>query len=199
MNGLYKLYKGDPTEYSGDYIKYLCEILSNIDHKAVGRFIDLIIKCRENSSSIFFIGNGGSASTCSHFANDLQIGTRSFEKPIKAISLTDNVAIITAIANDYGYDSIFSQQIQMLANPNDVVVGISASGNSANLINAFNYCKENSIKSFAIVAFDGGRMMSMADDAIHIKTGLKEYGPAEDAHMVLDHLVMTYISRFIKE
>lgn len=199
MNQLDKIYNKNPMMYSRDYINYLNKILVEIDHESVARFINLILNCRNNGSSIYFIGNGGSAATCSHFANDLQIGTRSLNKPIRAISLADNMAIITAIANDYGYDEVFIQQIQMLAKPNDVVVGISASGNSSNLVKAFEYCKNNSIGTFALVAFDGGEMLSMADDAIHIKTELREYGPAEDAHMVLDHLVMTYISKYIKD
>lgn len=199
MNQLDKIYSKNPARYSKDYIKYLSNILLEIDPDSVARFINLILDCRKKEASIYFIGNGGSAATCSHFANDLQIGTRSPSKPIKAISLTDNVAIVTAIANDYGYDFVFLQQIQMLAKPGDLVVGISASGNSPNLVKAFEYCKNNSIRTFALVAFDGGQMLSIADDAIHVKTDRGEYGPAEDAHMIIDHLVMTYISKSIKD
>ena len=114
-----------------------------------------------------------------------------------AISLTDNQAIITAIGNDFGFDEIFSRQLQLLGKQGDVVVAISASGNSKNLLKAFEFAKENEIKTVAITGFSGGAMKEMADEGIHVPTGSKEYGPAEDAHMVIDHLVGAYLLRFI--
>jgi len=198
MSKLANLFDKNPVIYSEAYAGYLSSILLNLDHAAVARFIKLILDARESGNKIFFIGNGGSASTCSHFANDLQIGTASFHKPIRAISLTDNVSILTAIANDYGYEDLFTRQLKMLGQEGDIVVAISASGNSPNLLNAVNYCRENRLSSFSLVAFDGGKLKLISDDHIHIKTGFKEYGPAEDMHMILDHLVMTYISMFIR-
>ena len=86
-----------PSIYSKKYIDYLNSILSKLDHRAIGSFIELLVEARKKDSSIFFIGNGGSAATASHFANDISIGTRSTGKPFRAISLTDNVAVLTAI------------------------------------------------------------------------------------------------------
>jgi D-sedoheptulose 7-phosphate isomerase len=111
--------------------------------------------------------------------------------------LTDNQAIITAVGNDFGYEEIFVRQLRVLGRAGDVVVGISASGNSQNLISAFEYATSVGIKTVAITAFDGGKMKRMADEGIHVPTAAKEYGPAEDAHMILDHLIGAYLMRFI--
>ena len=199
MNKLENIFSLDSVKYSEKYFKYLSEILLNINSIEIAQFIDLIMNVRERGATIFFIGNGGSAATCSHFANDLLIGTASYQKPIRAISLVDNNAILTAIGNDYGYDQIFTRQLKMLARPGDAVVAISASGNSPNLVDAVKYCKEKSIVTLSLVGFDGGLLKQISDHYVHVQTGFKEYGPAEDAHMILDHLVMTFISRKIKE
>ena len=144
------------------------------------------------------MGNGGSAATASHFANDLSIGSDSYEKPFRAISLTDNQAIITAISNDFGFEDVFVKQLRVLGRPGDVAVAISASGNSSNLLAAFAYAKTVGIKTIAITAFDGGKLKNIADEGIHVPTGPREYGPAEDAHMVLDHLVGAYLMRLVR-
>jgi D-sedoheptulose 7-phosphate isomerase len=173
-------------------------VLKSIDRNAIGKFTKTLLDARERGASIFFRGNGGSASTASHFANDIAVGTNSYAKPFRAISLTDNQAIITAIGNDFGFDEIFSRQLQLLGKQGDIVVAISASGNSKNLLKAFEYANENGIKTVAITGFSGGAMKEMADEGIHVPTGSKEYGPAEDAHMILDHLIGNYLLRFIQ-
>ena len=114
------------------------------------------------------------------------------------MSLADNVAVVTAIANDFGYDEIFVRQLRVLGRPGDVLVGISASGNSPNLVRAFEYARSAGITTVALTAFDGGALKVMGDQGIHVPTGPKEYGPAEDAHMVLDHLVGAYLVRCVR-
>ena len=176
---------------------YLTSVLKTIDAREIGQFIETLLDARERGATIYFIGNGGSAATASHFANDIAIGTNSYEKPFRAVSLTDSNAIITAVGNDFGFEEIFVRQLRVLGRAGDVVVAISASGNSPNLIRAFDYAKSIGIKTVAITAFDGGKMKQMADEGVHVPTAPKEYGPAEDAHMVLDHLVGAYLMRFI--
>ncbi|MBL4613376.1 MAG: SIS domain-containing protein, partial [Magnetovibrio sp.] len=117
-----------PGQYARAYANHLSELLQNLDHDAVSKMVKLFLDAREQGNRIFFIGNGGSAATASHFANDIAIGTRSLDKPFRAISLTDNVAVLSAIANDDGYDYIFVQQLQNLMEHGDMVVAISASG-----------------------------------------------------------------------
>jgi len=173
-------------------------VLQRISTAEVGRFVETLLKARARGSTIFFIGNGGSAATASHFANDLSIGTNSYDKPFRALSLTDNVPIVTAVGNDFGYEEIFVRQLRVLGKREDVLVGISASGNSPNLLKAFEFADAAGIETVAITAFDGGRMKRIARQGIHVPTGPKEYGPAEDAHMVLDHLIGAYLVRYVK-
>ena len=198
MNNLDRIFTPDPVSFADAYLGYLTEVLKTIDRKEIGKFAETLLDAREREATVFFIGNGGSAATASHFANDIAVGTNSYIKPFRAISLTDNQAIITAIGNDFGFDEIFSRQLQLLGKQGDVVVAISASGNSKNLLKAFEYAKENEIKTVAITGFSGGAMKEMADEGIHVPTGPKEYGPAEDAHMILDHLIGNYLLRFIQ-
>lgn len=198
INNLDRIYTPDPVAFAQAYLGYLQSVLQRIDTAEIGRFIHTILDARERGATVFFIGNGGSAATASHFANDLSIGTNEYAKPFRVISLTDNVPILTAIGNDFGYEEIFVRQLRVLAKEGDVVVGISASGNSPNLLKAFEYARSAGVRTVAITAFDGGKMKPLADEGIHVQTGPKEYGPAEDAHMVLDHLVGAFLMRFIR-
>ena len=200
MNNIDQIYSESLSinDYSKSYIDYLSSVLSNISLTDIEKFVEVLLEARERESSIFFIGNGGSAATASHFANDIAIGTRTYEKPFRAISLCDNQAVITAIANDDGYEKIFSQQLQVLLKKQDVVVAISASGNSPNLLDAIDTAKKMNTITVGISAFDGGKMKEMVDVSLHVPTEKGEYGPAEDAHMVLDHLVSNYLMRFVK-
>jgi D-sedoheptulose 7-phosphate isomerase len=198
MNNLDRIFTSNPIDFARAYLSYTQSVLQQIDPVEIGRFIATLLDVRERGAAVFFIGNGGSAATASHFANDLSIGTNEYDKPFRAMSLTDNVSVITAIGNDFGYEDIFVRQLRVLGKRGDVVVGISASGNSPNLLKTFEYARTAGIKTVAITAFDGGKMKSIADEGIHVITGIKEYGPAEDAHMVLDHLVGAYLMRFVR-
>ena len=186
-----------PAQYARAYADHLVQLLQHLDQDAVGQLISHFLETREKGKKIFFCGNGGSAATASHFANDIAIGTRSLDKPFRAISLTDNVAILTAIANDDGYDYIFVQQLQNLMEPGDIVVAISASGNSANVVRALEHAKQQGNLTIALTGFSGGRIKEVADFSIHIKTTPGEYGPVEDMHMILDHLIGSYLMRAI--
>ncbi len=197
MNKLDQIFSKDPSKFAVSYIDYLSQILKSIDVNEISVFIQTILDAREQGATIFFIGNGGSASTASHFANDLAIGTNSYDKPFRVLSLTDNQPLITAVANDFGYEEIFIRQLKIYGKPGDVLVGISASGNSQNIIEAFEYANSNNIKTVGLTAFDGGEMRQIANEGIHVQTDMKEYGPAEDAHMVLDHLIVSYLMRLL--
>jgi D-sedoheptulose 7-phosphate isomerase len=198
MNNIDKFFSRSSEIFSKKYFEYLGSVLNNIDTGEIKQFIQTLLDARERNASIFFIGNGGSAATASHFANDLAIGTNQFSKPFKVFSLANNLPIITAVGNDFGYDSIFLKQLEVYAQSGDIVVGISASGNSQNLISAFEYANELGVKTIAITAFDGGQLKEMANENIHVPTGIGEYGPAEDAHMILDHLIGSYLMRYLK-
>jgi len=200
MNNVDKIFNNSNgvSDYSKSYLEYLHKVLTSISFSEIDDFVKILLEARERGSSIYFIGNGGSAATASHFANDIAIGSREYQKPFRAISLCDNQAMITAIGNDDGYEKIFSQQLRVLLKKQDVVVSISASGNSPNLIHAINTAKRMGGITVGISAFDGGKMKELVDFSVHVPSEKGEYGPAEDAHMVLDHLVANYLMRYVK-
>jgi len=187
------------SEFTKGYFEYLNSILNSIKTSEIEKFIEILLESREKGSTVFFIGNGGSAATASHFSNDLAIGTRTLDKPFKVMSLTDNMAVVTAIGNDFGYTQIFSQQIRAFGKKGDVLVAISASGNSENLIEAIKYAKDLGITTVSLTSFDGGKMKTISDFGIHVPTVPKAYGPAEDAHMILDHVIHGFIAQLLKE
>jgi D-sedoheptulose 7-phosphate isomerase len=199
MNNLDRIYSPDPAIFARAYLDYLQVVFQKINTSEIRRFVEVLLDARERNATVFFIGNGGSASTASHFANDLTIGTNEYEKPFRVVSLTDNVAVISAIANDYGFEEVFARQLRVLGKQGDVLVGISASGNSPNLLQAFQQARTAGIKTVALTAFDGGKMRQLADVGVHVPTDFKEYGPAEDAHMVLDHLIVSYLVRYLRQ
>jgi D-sedoheptulose 7-phosphate isomerase len=198
MNEIDRIFTMDAAGFAASYIEHHCKVMRRIKVEEIAAFIAALLDARERGATIFFVGNGGSAATASHFANDLAIGTESYKKPFRALSLCDNQAVITAVANDTSYDEIFERQLMVLAKAGDVLVGISASGNSPNLVRAFQYALEHDIGTIAITAFDGGKMKQMAVSGVHVPTEPKEYGPAEDGHMMLDHLVGAYLMRAVK-
>ena len=184
-------------KFAEAYFDNLHTILKGIDPASLASFVEILMNCREKRTKIFFIGNGGSASTASHFANDLTIGTRQTAKTFRVISLADNNSILTAIGNDVGFLNVFSDQIKALGSEGDVLVAISASGNSPNLIEALTEAKKKKITTIAITAFDGGELKDLCDLSVHVPTAKGEYGPAEDAHLIINHLVHAYLLRFI--
>ena len=199
VNNVDQFFTSDAATFAGEYLEYLKKILDGIDRAAVARFVDTLMDARSRGATVFFIGNGGSAATASHFANDLAIGSNDYDQPFRVLSLTDNVPVMTAIGNDFGYDEVFVRQLRVLGKKGDVLVGISASGNSENLLRAFEFAATAGIRTFALTAFDGGELLRTAHDVVHVPTGPREYGPAEDAHMVLNHLVAAYIMRAVRD
>ena len=188
-----------PKEFAKQYTQYLNEIMNNLDFDKIGQFIDQILIARNNGKKIFFLGNGGSAATASHFANDLSAGTRSWKKPFKAISLTDNNAILTAIGNDAGFEEVFAQQLKTHLEIKDVVVGISASGNSPNVIKAIDYANSIGAITVGLTGFDGGKLREICHLSLHVPSNKGEYGPVEDVHMIFDHLLYGYLLGIIKK
>lgn len=198
MNALDSFYNSDIKVFSESYFNHLTTIFDKLDKNEIEIFSNELITARDKGNNIFFIGNGGSAATASHFANDIAIGTKSNKRPFKALSLNDNQAIITAIANDFGYEYIFLKQLEIYAKPSDLLIVISASGNSLNLINAVNYCNSKNIKTLSLTSFDGGILKKLTNFNLHVPTQIGEYGPAEDVHMMIAGLIGSYLIRYVK-
>ncbi len=172
-----------------EYFKEVSRLLSN-EVENLDVIVESLYNCILRKGSIWIIGNGGSASTADHLEVDLsyvRLTSEYFE--IRAKSLCSNNAVLTAIANDIGFENVFSHQLMRQAQPGDVCIAISASGNSKNLIEAVNVCKEKSITSIAILGFDGGSLVSQADITCLIKTKLGMYGHVEDIHLSICHFL----------
>lgn len=200
MNNVDRIFAGhgEAAQFAEAYTAYFSTLLQGLDRNAVARVIATILQAREQGNRIFFVGNGGSAATASHFANDVAIGTRCASKPFKALSLTDNHAIITAVANDDGYEQIFVKQLEVLMESGDVLIAISASGNSANLVAAVDYANACGNHTIGFTGFDGGKLRARCSDCIHVPTEPGEYGPVEAAHAFLVHLIGNYLLQLVK-
>jgi D-sedoheptulose 7-phosphate isomerase len=197
VNRLDELYRdrSEPAAYARGYLEYLSEIFAQLDEDAIAAFIRELLEARDRRARIYFLGNGGSAATAGHFVNDISIGSQSWERPFRAVSLADNVAVLTAIANDSGYEHVFTDQLRSQMHEGDLVVAISVSGNSPNVLAAVEYAKAHGARTVGLTGFDGGRLREIAHVAVHVPTNRGEYAPAEDVHLVLDHLVGSFIVR----
>ena len=184
------LLTADVKSFADLYIGQFQSLCSAIDLDAVARVTEQLAAAREARATIFIAGNGGSAATASHWANDLGKATRAPDKPpIRVLSLSDNVSWFTALANDEGYDRVFSGQLENLAQPGDVLMVISASGNSPNLVNAVTLAKEKNVKTVGLLGFDGGVLRPLVDECIWVATEDGLYGPVESVHLMVCHLV----------
>lgn len=185
---------GSKSDFATRYLAYLSELLAQLDVEVIEQIIDAFVEAGERENTIYFIGNGGSAATASHFASDIAFNTRAPGiKPIRAVSLVDNQAVVTALANDEGYDKIFIRQLEGVLQSGDVVVALSVSGNSPNVVEAVRYAKEMGAMAIGCTGFDGGALRPMVDLNLHVPTPRGEYGPVEDIFQILDHLIYTYL------
>ena len=176
-----------------DYLLRLKHILDDIDADVVSDIIDMLELTLVNKSRIYIIGNGGSAATASHMVNDLGAGLRRRDiVNFDVISLGDNSPVVSAIANDIGYENIFYMQMRGLINPTDVVIAISCSGDSPNIVKAIDYAQTVGCKIIGITGFNGGHLKKVADINFHVDAPKNEYGLVEDVHMILDHIIYSY-------
>jgi D-sedoheptulose 7-phosphate isomerase len=172
------------------YIADLNKAMTSLNILEIKSLAEALIATNENNGTVFIAGNGGSASTASHFATDIGIGSQMRANPVKVISLCDNSAVITAISNDIGYSAVFEQQLRLLAQPGDLLIVISASGNSQNLINVVLAANDLGITTYSLTGFDGGKLKEMTQGAnVHVESIHGAYGLVEDAHLAICHVV----------
>ena len=194
MNNIDKAYLDSTnfSEFVTRYFAYIRKIQDNINLAEIEELLNILLMCRENNSTVFVAGNGGSAATATTMANDIGfdiIKKTGTDKPFKVMSLTDNNSVITAIANDVGYDNIFINQLKIHYKDDDVLLVISASGNSPNIIDAANWVKDQGGKVLGLLGFDGGKLLKLCDSSILVKTKKGEFGPVEDAHLIINHII----------
>ncbi len=174
-----------------NYLDQIANLLHSINPQEVQSLVDAIMGAYQNERFVFIIGNGGSGANASHLCEDLGKGTLSdFEnqKRLKVLSLTDNTSYILAWANDEGYERIFVEQLKNLAQPGALLIAISGSGNSANVVKAVEYANAHSIKTFALVGYDGGKLKTIAQDCLHVPSN--NMGAVEAVHGVVFHYLV---------
>ncbi len=189
------------TQFAKDYIVMLKDVLDRLPLADFDRVTQAVETAHAAGKQIFVIGNGGSAATASHMMNDLNKGTLGHKgdapwKRFRVIALTDNVSLMTAWANDTDYTTVFSEPLKNLANPGDLLIDISASGNSPNIIAAIEAAKKLGVKVVGLAGFTGGKLAKMADVAFVVPSN--DYGPVEDVHMILDHILTSYLYEKLK-
>ena len=182
----------DFNNYLKKYLDELSKSIINSNKKQLEKAINLIVKKIKNNNTIFVCGNGGSAAIANHYVCDYLkfFRDRTVYNP-KIISLSSNLETITAIANDISYDQIFKYQAESLSKKNDLIIIISSSGNSKNIIKILKFAKKKGISSIGFSGFDGGYLEKNSNISININA--KNYGLSEDAHHILMHIIMQYI------
>ncbi|MEM7330678.1 MAG: SIS domain-containing protein [Chloroflexota bacterium] len=175
--------------------QYFSEIKQTLDLIAedpIEKTIDILHQARLDGKQIFIMGNGGSASTASHFVCDLAKNTRTEKTPhYKVIGLADNMAILSAYANDDGYENVFAYQLANLVQAGDVVIGISTSGNSPNVLKAMDVANAANAKTIGLTGYNGGKLSALVDVEVHVPSDCIEQ--VEDIHLILEHLITTVL------
>ncbi len=171
---------------------YLSRIRAAIDGvapAAIAEAAQLLREARRANALVLIAGNGGSASTASHMATDLGVGSHKEGAGLRAICLSDNASVMTATANDISFKRVFAEQIELLATRGDVVILISASGSSPNILEAFESAVSVGASVIALTGFDGGSLRESAAICVHVPTAQGDYGPVEDVHLMINHML----------
>ncbi|MDV3428943.1 MAG: SIS domain-containing protein [Bacillota bacterium] len=175
-----------------NYFENLKGIIDKIDKEEIQNAIDLLIKTRDEKKHIFIMGNGGSAATASHYAGDFNKGlSLNREKRFRFICLNDNAPTVLSLANDVNYESIFVEQLKNFLDKDDLIIAISGSGNSKNVINAVEYAHKNGNTVIGLTGFNGGKLIQLSDVKLHVPIDNMQI--VEDMHMVFDHLMMSVL------
>lgn len=179
------------------YFNQVKEVISQLDIEAINSLADALMHCYENGKQVFIFGNGGSGATASHVAGDFIKGVSyGLDKRFRFICLNDNSSAFAAIANDLGYDYVFVEQLKNFINEGDLVIGLSGSGNSVNVVKAFEYAASCKAKTVAFCGYKGGKIKQMADYVVHIPVSDMEQ--TEDLHLMVFHALKSALTRRLR-
>lgn len=182
----------DYKQMSREYLQLLQDTLAQLDLDALSRTMELLVQALEQDRTIYIFGNGGSAATASHFQNDFNKGISEYtDKKFRFSCLNDNVATLMAIANDISYEEVFRFQLRGRIRPGDLVMAISGSGNSPNVLRAVEYAREQGNTVIGLTGMDGGKLKALSDVSLHAPTMSMQV--TEDVHMIFDHLMMAVL------
>jgi D-sedoheptulose 7-phosphate isomerase len=179
---------GSPLISIPEYFQFVSNALAQVDQEPIARIIHILNEARLKKKHIFILGNGGSSATASHIVNDLLKSTARPDMPhMRVICLADNTPTLTAYANDVAYEAIFSEQLVALADPGDVLVALSGSGNSPNVLRAMEKAKLLELTRIGLTGFDGGRLKDQCDVSVVVSSNSMQV--IEDVHMVILHSI----------
>lgn len=179
------------------YLQVETDILNKLDIEEINKAMNLLEETRKNKATVFTCGNGGSAASASHIKNDFAKGiSYDLKNKYNFVSLSDNIATIMAIANDDSYDQVFFKQIEGIIRPTDVLIAISGSGNSKNVIKAVEYAKSLGCKIIGMTGYNGGKLKELSDIKLHVP--LDNMQIVEDVHMIFNHCMMYILCNILK-
>lgn len=182
--------EGDNSKILTNYFEKIAITLESLPLDKIELLINKINDLEAATGTVYVVGNGGSAALANHFVTDIGVGGLKYGKKICAISLVSNISSLTASANDFGYQYIFSRELEIKPKSlNDLLIIISSSGNSLNLIEAVYTSKKRGIETFGILGFDGGKLKSIVDNYILVKSEIGDYGIVEDCHSIILHSI----------
>jgi D-sedoheptulose 7-phosphate isomerase len=179
------------------YLEQVTAILNSLELTQIEQIVNVLQDARLFNRTIFLLGNGGSAATASHWANDLCKGASRPNSPrLRAMALTDNVPLMTAWANDTTYHNIFTEQLANFLKPDDVVIAISGSGNSANVIQAVEFARAQGAITVGLTGFAGGRLKNISDLCLIVQSDSMEQ--IEDVHLIITHIISTALGKLLE-
>lgn len=182
------------ADFVTSYLGKMVALMGRIPQEPLVKMLQVLEDAHAQRRRVFIVGNGGSASTASHMANDFVKGSCKYGgTPLRAISLTDCVPLMTAIANDEAYSEIFSGQLEPLAEKGDVLIAITGSGNSPNVVRALETAKKAGLTTIGLLGMGGGKCAALTDVTLIVPS--QEYGPIEDVHLMVNHLVTSYFQQ----
>ena len=183
---------GEFRDFAGDYARRLAAAVDALPLDAVETLAEALLNSWRERRQVFIFGNGGSAGNAIHLANDYLYGiSRKLGHALRVTALPANSSVLTCLANDEGYDGIFYRQLAVLAQPGDVAIAFSGSGNSPNIVKALEWCRGNGVQSFAVLGFGGGKAKALADVPIHVE--IDDMQISEDLQLIVGHLLMQWL------
>jgi D-sedoheptulose 7-phosphate isomerase len=186
---------GSPSEYLGSYLARVAELARAADPAALGAVVRVVEDAIVNDRAIYLMGNGGSSAAASHFVNDIGPNSLAGDAPgVRVFNLTDNVASVTSTANDTGYDQVFALQLRAYLRPGDVVIAMSVSGNSPNILEGAAVAHAMGCPVVAFTGFEGGQLAAACDIHVNFASTADEYGPVEDLFSIAGHAITGFIT-----
>ncbi|OCQ23945.1 phosphoheptose isomerase [Pseudoalteromonas luteoviolacea] len=180
-----------------NYTATLSQVLTQLDGKQVAHLVDTLLEMKKSNGTLFICGNGGSAANAIHLANDFTFGIHPQGNALKVESLAANSSVLTCLGNDIGYENIFSHQLKVKANQHDVLLVLSGSGNSENIINAISQAKSIGMTTVGILGFKGGKAKPMLDQVFHFD--IQDMQISEDTQVIIGHILMKALYQELKD